>query len=85
MEGVALRCIDTEDLRAAGAFLKISDVMLGKLLAQIEADHIKFSGIAHVCFVPFVRDLSCRANRVASRSDSAMGHYTLSPISKSGC
>jgi hypothetical protein len=41
MEGVAMRPIDTEDMRAAGAFLEIGDVVLGELLAEIEADHIK--------------------------------------------
>jgi hypothetical protein len=41
MEGVAMRPIDTEDVRAAGAFLEVGDVVLGELLAQVEADHIK--------------------------------------------
>ena len=41
MEGVAMRPIDTKDMRAAGAFLEIGDVVFGELLAQIEADNIK--------------------------------------------
>ena len=41
MEGVAMRTIDTEDMRTAGAFLEIGDVVLRELLAQVEADHIK--------------------------------------------
>ena len=48
MEGVAMWPIDTEDMRAAGAFLEIGDVVLGELLAKIEADHIKVGEIAHV-------------------------------------
>jgi len=41
MEGVPIRPIDTKDLCAAGSFLEIGDVMLGKLLAQVEADHVE--------------------------------------------
>ena len=41
MEGVTVRPIDTEDLCATGSFLEIGDVMLGKLLAQVEADHVE--------------------------------------------
>lgn len=41
MKGMTMRPIDTEDLRATGSFLKIGDVMLGKLLAQVEANHVK--------------------------------------------
>ena len=33
VEGVAMRTIDTEDMRTAGAFLEIGDVVLGELLA----------------------------------------------------
>ncbi|MDZ4733027.1 MAG: hypothetical protein SGJ16_05500 [Nitrospirota bacterium] len=33
MEGVALRPINTEDLRTTGSFLEVGDVVLGKLLA----------------------------------------------------
>ena len=33
MEGVAMWPIDTENMRAAGAFLEIGDVMLRELLA----------------------------------------------------
>ena len=42
MEWVTVRPIDTEDLCATGSFLEISDVMLGKLLTQVEADHVEF-------------------------------------------
>ena len=41
MEGVTMRVIDTEDLCATGTFLEIGDVVFGKLLAQVEADHVK--------------------------------------------
>jgi hypothetical protein len=41
MEGVTVRPIDTENLCATGSFLEIGDVMLGKLLAQVEADHVE--------------------------------------------
>ena len=41
MEGVTMRPIDTKDLRATGSFLEIGDVVFGKLLAQVEADHVK--------------------------------------------
>lgn len=41
MEGVTVRPIDTEDLRATGSFLEVGDVMFGKLLAQVEADHVE--------------------------------------------
>ena len=41
MEGVTVRPIDTEDLCPTGSFLEIGDVMLGKLLAQVEADHVE--------------------------------------------
>jgi hypothetical protein len=51
MEGVTVRPIDTEDLRATGSFLEIDDVVFGKLLAQVEADHVKFGYIAHVSCV----------------------------------
>jgi len=36
-----MRPIDTEDLCATGSFLEIGDVMLGKLLAQVEPDHVE--------------------------------------------
>ena len=48
MEGVTMRPIDTEDLRATGSFLEIGNEVFGKLLAQIEADHVKLGYIAHV-------------------------------------
>jgi len=41
MERMTMRSIDTEDMRTLGAFLKIGDVVLGKLLAKVESDHIK--------------------------------------------
>jgi energy-converting hydrogenase Eha subunit G len=51
MEWMTVRPIDTEDLRAAGSFLEIGDVVFGKLLTQVEADHIEFGYVAHVPFV----------------------------------
>ena len=51
MQWVPLWRIDTKDLCAAGAFLKVGDVMLGKLVAQVETDHGKLGCIAHGCFV----------------------------------
>lgn len=48
MERMAVRPIDTEDLRPTGSFLKIRDMVLRKLLAQVKADHIKFGYVAHV-------------------------------------
>jgi len=48
MEGVTVRPIDTEDLCATGSFLEVGDVVFGKLLAQVEADHIEFGYVAHV-------------------------------------
>jgi energy-converting hydrogenase Eha subunit G len=41
MKGVTMRPIDTENLRTTGSFLRIGDVVFGKLLAQVEADHLK--------------------------------------------
>ena len=57
MEGVTVRLIDTEDLCATGSFLEIGDVMFGKLLAQVEADHVELGYIAHVPFVYLSRYL----------------------------
>ena len=57
MEGVTMRPIDTEDLCATGSFLEIGDVMFGKLLAQVEADHVELGNIAHVPFVYLSRYL----------------------------
>ena len=57
MEGVTVRPIDTEDLRATGSFQEIDDVVFGKLLAQVEADYVKFSYFAHVPFVYLSRYL----------------------------
>ena len=48
VEWMTLRSVDPEDLRATGSFLEIGDVVFGKLLAQVEADHIKLGYIAHV-------------------------------------
>ena len=53
-----MRPIDTEDLRATGSFLEIGDVVFRKLLAQVEADHVKLGYIAHVPFCTFP-DISC--------------------------
>ena len=52
-----MRPIDTEDLCATGSFLEIGDVMVGKLLAQVEADHVELGYIAHVPFVYLSRYL----------------------------
>lgn len=41
MEGMTVRPIDTEDLRPTGSFLEVGDVVFGKLLSQVEADHVK--------------------------------------------
>ena len=57
MEGVTMRPIDTEDLCATGSFREIGDVVFGKLLAQVEADHVKFGYIAHVPLVYLSRYL----------------------------
>ena len=57
MEGMTMRPIDTEDLCATGSFLKIGDVMFGKLLAQVEADHVELDYIAHVPLVYLSRYL----------------------------
>ena len=48
MEGVTVWPIDTENLCATGSFLEIGDVVFGKLLPQVEADHVKFGYIVHV-------------------------------------
>lgn len=42
MEGMTMGPVNTEDLRTTGAFLKIGDVMFGKLLAQVKTDYVKF-------------------------------------------
>ena len=41
MEGMTMRPIDTEDLRPTGSFLEICNVVFGKLLSQVEADHVE--------------------------------------------
>lgn len=48
VEWMTVRSINSEDLRATGSFLEIGDVVFGKLLAQVEADHIEFGYVAHV-------------------------------------
>ena len=48
MQGVPMRPIHTEDLRATGSFLEIGDVVFGKLLAQVGADHVTLGYSAHV-------------------------------------
>lgn len=58
MKGVTMRPIDTEDVCATGSFLEIGDVVFGKLLAQIDTDHVKLGQIAHVLFGAFP-DISC--------------------------
>ena len=57
MEGVTVRPIDTEDLCPTGSFLEIEDLMFGKLLAQVETDHVELGYIAHVLFVYLSRYL----------------------------
>ena len=58
MEGMTVRPIDTEDLSATGSFREIGDVVFGKLLAQIEPDHVKLGCITHVRIYTFP-DISC--------------------------
>jgi hypothetical protein len=58
MEGVTMGPIDTEDLRATGSFREIGNVVLGKLLTQVEADHIEFSYITNVPLVGLSRYVS---------------------------
>ena len=53
MERVAMWTIDTKDMRAAGALLEISDMVLGELLAQVEANDMDLGYIAHVCLSAF--------------------------------
>jgi hypothetical protein len=48
MEGMDMRPIDTEDLGATSSFLEIGDVVFGKLVAQVEANHVERGLIAHV-------------------------------------
>ena len=57
MEGVTVRPIDTEDLCATGSFLEVGDVVIGKLLAQVEADRVELGYITHVSFVYLFRYL----------------------------
>jgi hypothetical protein len=63
MEGMTMGPVNTEDLGTAGSFLEIDDVVFGKLLAQVEADHVKLRYIAHVlsCTFPDLSSsLTCR-------------------------
>ena len=62
MEGVTVRPIDTEDLSATGSFREIGDVVFGKLLAQIELDHVKLGCITHVRMYTFP-SIACLKNR----------------------
>jgi hypothetical protein len=62
MEGVTMRPIDTEDLCATGSFLEIGDVVFGKLLAQVEPDHVELGCITHVRMYTFP-DISCSKSR----------------------
>jgi len=57
MEGVTVRPIDTEYLCPTGSFLEIEDVVFGKLLAQVDTDHVELGYIAHVPFVYLSRCL----------------------------
>lgn len=57
MEGVTVRPIDTEDLSATGSFQEIADVVFGKLLPQVETNHVELGCIAHVPFVYLSRYL----------------------------
>ena len=41
MEGMTMRPIDTEDLCPTSSFLEIGNVVFGKLLSQVEANHVK--------------------------------------------
>ena len=68
MQRAPLWRIDPEDLRAAGAFLKVGNVMLGKLLTQVEADHVNFGGVAHGCSSAFLE----RSSRMLKKSASGV-------------
>ena len=52
-----MRVIDTENLRATCSFLEISNVVFGKLLPQVEADHVEFGYIVHVPTVNLFRQI----------------------------
>ena len=85
MQGVATRPIDTEDMRAIGAFLKIGDVVLRELLSQVEADHIKLREIAHLSFSTFPIYLVQRVGKAGfSISARNAAHYTSEISQKSG-
>jgi len=43
MEWMTLGPIDTKDLRPAGTLLNIADVVVGELLPQVQANHLKLS------------------------------------------
>lgn len=51
MEGVTLRPIHTKDLRAAGAFREVGNMVFGKLLTQVKADRIERGYVIHVPLV----------------------------------
>lgn len=57
-----MRPIDTEDLCAAGSFLEIGDVVFGKLLAQVEPNHVELGCITHVRMYAFF-NISCSKSR----------------------
>jgi len=57
MEGMTVRPIDAEDLRATGSFLEICEVVFRKLLAQVETDYVELSYIAQVSFAYLSRYL----------------------------
>ena len=67
MERMAVRSIDTEDLRATGPFLEIGDVVFGKLPAQVEADYVELGEIVHVpvLYLPRYRLLNKPPGRVS--------------------
>jgi hypothetical protein len=50
-----MRPIDTKDLCPTGSLREIGDMMFGKLLAQVEEDHVEFGCIAHVPIVALSR------------------------------
>jgi hypothetical protein len=43
MEWMTMGPIDTEDLRPTGSILNVGDVVLGELLSQVQANHLKLS------------------------------------------
>ena len=61
-----MRPIDTKDLCPTGSLREIGDVMVGKLLAQVEEDHVEFGCIAHVPIVDLSRCLRSMHIQVTS-------------------